>query len=320
VKSILFACLLLASAVTFPAQAENAVTISDDVLDAILAAGQWGPNAVEVPEPERLSSDFVKRLIRDYRSVNAQASGTPRHQLSQQQQQVIQNLGLLTLTLSAAKWGVQFPPEENAPPDPANDKWKGPASEAVGKHLMSHSFGGVGLPHLDVGSLARFIEFVRETMPNVGSSADTAVMKQLAERFRGGSTFDMLRNRGGNQWAIFKRWTKAALLEREAQRWILADWVARFWLPSFDAVRDAEGSAGEALVNARIWNSSKGSALCALGAASRAQAANPGGGVNRIQIELDAYARPGACPRSSEHNRSRWPYMRRPVVLLDTLP
>ena len=294
--------------------------ISDDVLDAILQAGHWGPNASEVPEPEQLSSEFVRKLVHDYKSAAADAGIKARGELSSKQQEAVQNLGLLTLTLSAAKWGVQFGSDKNVPVDPAKDKWRGPSSASVGKHLLSHSFGGVGLPHLDVGSLARFIDHVTRTMPNVGSPADTAVMKQLANRFRRGLTYDKLRNRDGEEWTVFKRWIRAALLEREVQRWILADWISRFWLPSFDAVSAAGGSASEALVNARIWNSSKGSALCALKAASRKQAANTARTVNRIQIELEAYAHPGACPRSSKHNKSRWPYMLRPVALFDSLP
>jgi hypothetical protein len=128
----------------------------------------------------------------------------------------------------------------------------------------------------------------------------------------------MLRNRGGPEWAVFKRWMRDALLQREAQRWIIADWLTTIWLPSFDAVREAGGSTEEALVNARIWNSSKGSAMCTLRAASRAENASNARPVDRIQMQLNAYA--SGCPRSSQrYIKDRWPYMLRPVVLLKNL-
>jgi hypothetical protein len=308
--------MLLLVAAILPARSQDVASVKDDVLNPILNAAQWGPDAKEVPQPERLPSEYVARLIHNYRAVDSVVTKHPWRELSADQQQVLQNLGLLTLTLAAGKWGVEFLPGENTPADPADQKWRGPTSAMAGKHVMSHSFGGVGLPHLDTGSLAKFIDYVLQNMPTLGPSSEISTMKSLASRFRKGLTFDELRDKGGAEWDLFGRWMRAALLQREGQRQIISAWLSDYWLPSFEAVRQEGGTASEALVLARIWNSAKGAATCALGKA--AQVAT-GKAADRIQAELKAYA--SGCPRSNQRFiKDRWPWMRRPVVLLGQLP
>jgi hypothetical protein len=181
---------------------------------------------------------------------------------------------------------------------------------------MSHSFGGVGLPHLDTDSLAKFIDFILQTMPTLGPASEISTMMSLATRFRNGLTFDQLRNKGGAEWDLFERWMRAALLQREAQRQIIAAWLSDYWLPAFEAVRQKGGTAAEALVVARIWNSGKGAAICALGKAAQVTTGRP---ADRIQAELKAYA--NGCPRSNQRFiKDRWPWMLRPVVLMEQLP
>src|SRR5229473_5578702 len=208
-------CMLFMTVAIPPAhsQVQNVPSIRDDVLNPILNAAQWGPNAKEVPPPEQLPSEYVARLIHDYRAVDTVVTKHPWRDLSAEQQQALQNLGLLTLTLGAGKRGVAFLPGENAPADPVNQKWRGPASARVGKHVMSYSFGGVGLPHLDVGSLADFIDYILQTMPTLGPASEISTMRSLATRLRNGLTFDRLRDKRGAEWDVFEHWMRAALLQ-----------------------------------------------------------------------------------------------------------
>ncbi|MBZ9898535.1 hypothetical protein LB545_29930 [Mesorhizobium sp. BR1-1-6] len=105
-------------------------------LDMVLEAGGWSSTADDTNQGEHLPLGLVRQLVNDYPLDT-------------------RSIGLLSITLGAAKWGVDG--DSTLPADPANDKWEGP-TRASGKHLMSYKVGGVGLPHLDVEPLADFID------------------------------------------------------------------------------------------------------------------------------------------------------------------
>jgi hypothetical protein len=181
---------------------------------------------------------------------------------------------------------------------------------------MSYSVGGIGLPHLDGTLLSQFIEYV-VARPNFKvPPSDSAVLKDLATRLTkgphsGGLHYDDIR-----KTEVFSQWMLTALSNRDAQRWILEDWLNSEWMQSYREVLRSGGSAEEALVNVRIRSSGSSLAMCALQPAKQQK-----GTVARIRAELESYATPGGCrfARPSYAMRCRPTYMLRPVVLLDAL-
>ena len=72
------------------------------------------------------------------------------------------------------------------------------------------------------------------------------------------------------------------------QAWILQYWVDHYWTPAYDAVmNEKHGSLLEALVVARIWNTSEGDGRSALSAAHGETTVQA-----RIDKELAHYNRP----------------------------
>jgi hypothetical protein len=76
-------------------------------------------------------------------------------------------------------------------------------------------------------------------------------------------------------------------------------------LPSYNAVIEAGGTVEEAMINARIRNSSWVTATCAIKSAK--------GSADRITAELEAYTS-SSCGGEPDHKR-RFGSMMRPVVL-----
>jgi hypothetical protein len=260
--------------------------ISDEILDSILVAGSWSTNAVEdLKLREQLPMELVLKLVRGSKY----------------------ELGLLALTTGAGKWGVVA--ASPLPEDPANDRWLGPRASAghgdvgAGKHLMSYSVGGVGLPHADRAYLADFIAYILSNHPNIGGGAERSQMKAIETKLRTGGTFDQVRS-----GQVFLEWIKLSLQQRDGQRWLLEEWLNRYWLPSLSEVTSVNGTVEEALINARIRNSSPDLARCAIKQASGAK--------DRVQAELVAYASPNLCHGAKERFKTdRWGWMKRSAAL-----
>lgn len=262
------------------------MAIPDEILDAILDAGKWSGTAVEnLKLREQLPMELVEKLVRGEKY----------------------ELGLLALTTGAGKWGVVS--AKPLPEDPANDSWRGPRASSrpgdggAGKHLMSHTVGGVGLPHADRGYLADFIGYILSSYPNIGGSAERSQMKGIETKLRDGGTFDQVRS-----GQVFLEWIQLGLQQRDGQRWLLEEWLKRYWLPSLSEVTSAKGTIEEALINSRIRNSSIELAECAVRHAL--------GATDRVQAELDAYASPNLCHGAKQRFKNdRWGWMKRSAIL-----
>ncbi|WP_027993914.1 hypothetical protein [Sinorhizobium meliloti] len=254
-------------------------SLSPKIVEGVLKAGGWSPTEDDTMQRERLPHEFVKDLIQSYPSDK-------------------RSIGLLSLTLAAAKWGVED--DGSLPDDPADDAWRGP-TRASGKHLMSYLVGGVGLPHLDVGPLAKFIDYLVEQHSYIGSASERDFMATLAEGLRHKKVYDQIKTD-----ATFRKWMLQGLRRIEAQQWILEYWLTSFWEPAYNA---SGADIRLAMILARIWNTRKD-----LGefAAEKARQAEPD---QRVEAALHAYAfNPKGNP---DYERRRWGWMRRPVVLLD---
>jgi len=251
--------------------------LASQTVDAVLQAGGWDQNADDTNQRERLPLSAVKLLVTCYPDDT-------------------RSIGLLSLTLSAGKWGVESDP--TLPEDPAEDDWLGP-TRASGKHLMSYKVGGVGLPHLDVGALAKFIDYLLANHSDIGDANECAYMKQLAEDLRRNTKYDEIKTN-----RTFLKWMRDGLRRRDAQVWVLEFWLDNYWEPALQA---SKNDVRLALVVSRIWNTSHGLGTCA---AERALQSD-----DRIQAALEAYVH---CPGGSESYRNRrWGWMKRPVVLFD---
>jgi hypothetical protein len=247
----------------------------------------------------------------------------------------------LVLTLSVAEWGMHW--DSAAPADSAGSNWQGPRNITQGKHLMSYALGGIGLPHLDVAGAARFFQAFVELVPaaqqdlqRIGALSGTfhydairarggtcaavpnqaVLMQDLdGKPFQhafpvfGGDNYCSRFNPDGQldarAWQTLRHWSRVALRRRDMQAWIIKSWLNEVWVPAYHEVLGRpHGTIQEALVVARMWNSSKGDALAALQAAG----AEPEP-ARRIQVELDNYGQRSAT------NRERAGVMKRPGVV-----
>lgn len=275
------AALLVGIASTLSQAAAQA--IPEEIFQAILDAGAWSPTADEnLNLREQLSLATVQAIVQSYPSTTHE-------------------LGLLVLTTSAGKWGVLAQSGSSIPDDPAHDEWRGP-NKVEGKHLMSYRTGGVGLPHLDVGSLANFVRYLLSQSPALGPAAEQERMGAIARQLDRSLTFAQVRND-----PVFRKWMLAGLRQRESQRWILEHWLTDYWDPAIEATGS---DVRAALVLARIWNSSGRLAKCALELSANAK--------DRVDAMLEAYASPTLCAGADPKLRTRrFPWMRRPIVLYD---
>ncbi|MGO9113774.1 MAG: hypothetical protein ACLP9L_31480, partial [Thermoguttaceae bacterium] len=307
-------------------------SIDPALLTAVLQAGGWSETADDNGGHERLSSTTVGEMVRGY----ASRTGAPT-------QGDIAALGVLVLSLSVAEWGVVW--SGDAPQDPARQNWQGPADITQGKHLLSYALGGIGLPHLDSEKAVEFFNALEEKIPEAAAdlraiSKNPPGFRYDAVRAKGGvcasdptvavimtdlngvpfrhsaATFGGRKycqrfNPSGQidaeSWRRLRHWCRIGLRQRDMQEWILKHWINKTWIPSYNEVmRHPHGTIREALVVARMWNSSSGDAYRALNAASSESDPN-----RRIAIELRSYGLRSAT------NESRAGVMQRPVVVYD---
>lgn len=257
----------------------SSTELPSKTLDMVLDAGGWNSAADDTNQREQLPLEFVRELVNSYPSDT-------------------RSVGLLSITLGAAKWGVDG--DSTLPADSANDKWQGP-TRASGKHLMSYKVGGVGLPHLDVGPLASFIDYLLAKHPDIGDDGERARMKNLANGLRTGMKYDQIKTD-----ATFRKWMLEGLRKKDSQAWILDYWLDTYWEPAYKA---SSGDVRLALVAARIWNSSPSLGKCAVERALKAH--------DRVQAALEAYV--DCKGGKKEYKSRRWGWMKRPVVLFDKL-
>jgi len=291
-----------------PARAQPAsTTLQADAMDAFLQAAGWQPGArQDLTLREQLPFEYLRPLAIATRGL------APAAQLPQDaaQRAAILNAGLAALGLGVAQWGVSGAPAGLA--DPQADQWRGPPT-GRGKHLVSVTDGGIGLPHYDTDQLGNLLRFALAERPEIGTAEQRARIPALSDRFRAGMAYKALnpRENGGpaqrDDWLALIGFSEAALGRREVQHWVLSTWIEKYWIPSLAAVGRAGGSFEEVFVNARIRNSSPRVAACALQHA----ATRP----DRIAAELDAYATPAICAGANPRHRTRFGYMQRPIVV-----
>jgi hypothetical protein len=166
---------------------------------------------------------------------------------------------------------------------------------------MSYLIGGVGLPHLDVGHLAKFMDYLLSRHAAIGPAEEQTRLRKLAQELRVGKKYDQIKND-----VVFRKWMLEGLRQRDAQEWILDYWLDTFWTPALAASHD---DVRLALVVARIWNTSPRLGACA---AKRAMKSN-----DPVATALQAYV---DCPGgSAAYKKRRWGWMKRPVALFDKL-
>ncbi|MFJ4194452.1 hypothetical protein [Pseudomonas sp. NPDC089534] len=301
--------------------------VSDEQFEDMLQAGHWSVNAEDNASfyKEQVPAATIRKWVDGYRpSDPASASG----------------IGLLVLTSAVAEWGVKS--DEPLPEDPHKKAWQGPGVGSDGKHLISYAVGGIGINHTDSGELVELFDYLKRQHPDLAPHADaffrlrgvnydrvranggvcTTPRSEITvdldgkpfghNAFGGGASYCATYRKGSTtreDWQVFRHWMRAALREKDVQRYIIDRWLAKVWVPSFEHVTAAGGSVEEAMINARIRNSSPGTAECAL-----KRARDGGGDVDaRIAAELSAYVS-SACKGNPSHER-RFGSMKRPVVL-----
>lgn len=302
--------------------------IPSELLNDILAAPHaWDALGDDNRQGECLPQTFVKKIVVDYIA-------------SPNDPQALRSLGLLTLFLGIAQWGIADP--AGLPDDPQGKHWGSVTGVDSGKHLMSYSIGGVGATHADVGLLAEFIARVAE-QPYVPANQRAAILRLTDPTLYGGHEvkYDQIRcaalcvkqdftldlmgepfhhfhttadsewcrqyNRSKlapQDWLVFKTWMRVALRDRVMQDWLLSRWLDTDWLTTTRMVPAGEGYAEESLLNARVRNSSPSLANKAV----RMAATSVG---EKIRRELDTYGE----LESGKTLRRRCRLMLRPVVL-----
>ena len=141
-------------------------------------------------------------------------------------------LGMLTLVIGIANTGVRWP-GGSIPIDPAGDNWRGrPAG--LGKHFTDHDKGGLGVAHLDSGSLQDVYDKWGCPLPE--SARDMNFNPILTSRYR-------------DQWV---RWARELVQDRNFQIWIVEYWLKKYWQPARQG-----NTRTTAIINARILNSAQ---------------------------------------------------------------
>ena len=299
--------------------------LSNEDFEAYLVGGGFSEVADDHISNECIPESVVRRIVHNYN----EDSDSPA---------CVQALGLLSLLLAVAEWGVEG---ENLPADPAGKQWQSDTGEDSGKHLMSYAVGGVGISHADVGDLEEFLIWIANS-GIVPSEHKQQLLDLTEKRYRKeGVLYDELRAAGrcfhpekvdllgedfrhfdgpagskycrdyengsldARDWLVFRTWVRKALRTREAQRYLLNLWFRDYWQHTLPQVPPGEGAVEEMLVNARIRNSAPRVARLAPQRVQRLP-----GTAGRVQRELDAYAE--WRPKTA---RRRWRLMMRPVVL-----
>jgi len=311
---------------TLLSQPIEAMAWSDDTFEAYLAGGKWSVTADDNQSGETLPYSTVELIVRRYCEAPGNADAR-------------ENVGILAIAVGAANWGISNP--EKLPADPNGKSWKSSTGADAGKHLMSYAIGGVGISHGDVGDLQDFLR--RLAQKDNAASAERAGLVKLADgvRYRKpGVVYDEVRAAGvcsptqfdtdlkgsafehrpqsatraycaerknsalgAADWRLFRSAVRDALRSKEDQSWLLKYWLRKYWDVSLARVAPGPGFIEEAMVNARIRNSSP---VVANRAIARAGATPQ----QRVDHELDAYK--AWNPRTAARRRGT---MLRPVVL-----
>ncbi|MGA3403781.1 MAG: hypothetical protein ABSC95_31600 [Acetobacteraceae bacterium] len=288
-------------------------SLPDAAASDFLRAAGWEPGAREnLQAREQLPWTYVRGAIEAAKFDKPDQSG----KLQPPDAGAERAVGLVGLALGAGEWGIRDAPSGLA--DPARDAWKGP-QEGRGKHLVSVTDGGIGLPQYDEGDLARLLQFALSTQPAIGSPPDRARVQALIPRFAapaasGGIAYKALdpHQQGGaaqrDDWLAFTRFCEAALGQVAVQHWVLSYWIAHYWQPSLERIRKDQGAFEEVFVNARIRNSKPALASCA--------AQHAEGKADRIGAELEAYTTPALCGKAAKPRLTRrFGTMQRPVFV-----
>lgn len=162
---------------TAPGQQVPASTVGEAALQTLLGAGSWTERSDDDVHGERLPLAGASAL-----GASAASKSRTAGQMG--------DLGVLVLALSVAEWGVDGTPNV---PDPAKKLWTGP-SMLEGKHLMSYTAGGIGIPHLDVEVALPFFEKLGRVLP---AAAPEATELRHAGANHGVFRFDVVRAQGG---------------------------------------------------------------------------------------------------------------------------
>ncbi|MEK7995317.1 MAG: hypothetical protein AAB403_16060 [Planctomycetota bacterium] len=235
------------------------------LITSLLDAGGWSATADDTVKPELLPESVVCDIVRKYEANPTDPSAQA-------------GAGMLTLTLGIGRWGILWT-SLNPPHDPDGRQWKGSGAVGSGKHLMSYTIGGIGLPHLDTGSAIEFFTKLGKRVPAAKADLDRIVP---------GFVYDSIRNEGGKRWDMLTTRTLEGLRRRDMQEWIFDYWLRNYWQPAYTAVMSEEhGSIQEAFVVARIWNTSRGAGEAALAKASGMKSSEA-----RIKAEFKKYNRP----------------------------
>jgi hypothetical protein len=287
-------------------------SISERTFEAILTEGKWSEGADDNIAEEQLSESFVRGLVQ----LHARSPTDPN---------ALAELGVLVLTLSIGEWGIKW--DDKPPSDPVGSGWKGPKTIANGKHLMSYSIGGIGLPHLDAAHGEDFLKELYRDLPAAkpdleplvkgfkfdsvraqgGVCSGKVLMQDLdgrpfehslplyggrdyCQRFNPGNRTDMRR------WQVLRHWCRVGLRMRQIQRWILTKWINSYWVKAYNAVSANGGTLDDCFVISRIWNSSSES-----GQHAAAMLRGSSDDALRLQRILDFYG-----------HESRHPFMKRP--------
>ncbi len=237
------------------------VSFAPGVVDSILKAGKWTVTADDTEHSELLPEEVVRALVRGHR----QRPDDPA---------ALASVGLLALAMGAGRWGVAWKDLAQAPDDPAGVKWKGPDAVKVGKHVMSYTIGGIGLPHLDRGSAIDFFDEVISKVPAAASDLN---------KLKPGFVYDAVRNAEGPNWDNLQKSESRRIAP--PRRPGMDPEILGHFLPAHEAVmNDPSGTIEEAFVVARIWNTAPGDGQQALAAAKGRKTP-----ADRIKAELGTY-------------------------------
>ncbi|WP_415770300.1 hypothetical protein [Pseudomonas sp. LB3P38] len=304
-----------------------ALHLPDSDFEEVLNAGHWSVSVDDSAQyySEQLPSTIIKKWVDNYKASDLESTV---------------GLGVMVLTTSVAEWGVSS--DATLPPDPHSTthsvKWRGPVVGDDGKHLMSYAVGGIGINHTDSGELKELFDYLKTKHPNLAPKSDnffklrginydliranggvcteprSEIKNDLDgkpfkhDKFPGGKKYCPIYKKGSTtmeDWQIFRHWMRASVREKDVQRYIIERWLNKVWLPSYNAVLAAGGTVEEAMINARIRNSSPVTAACAIKSAK--------GSADRIKAELEAYTSK-SCGGKPGHTRRLGSIMR-PVVL-----
>lgn len=165
---------------------------------------------------ERIPLDFVAELVQTDRGV-----------------------GILTVALGVANWGVE---DRGLPADPRGIGWAGRAP-GLGKHLNDGRHGSTGGLSMIHAASAGFLWDIYQKWG-----------------FPDGIPADYLRDASwetiydGPHRQAWYDWSDSLVRRPEFHRWLLTEWLRRYWDPSRRSNPNLETSA----INARIRNSRSG--------------------------------------------------------------